>query len=169
MESGFPAEAARRIVGITQRCLDYWDERDVVRPSIRRGAGKGSVRAYSFRDLVRLSVVKELRDGGVSLQKVRRVLQEFRRRYGSEDPLGGVRLVTDGRRVYLATDDPKALEEVLGKGQLVFAVAVGDIETVVKTKALRLRNRLERQSRSHRRLQNKATDGRQRQKKVARC
>lgn len=131
MDAQFTAAAARRIVGITQRRLDYWDERGLVSPSIRRAAGKGTDRAYSFKDLVKLSVVKRLRDAGVSLEKINAAIKILRKRQGG-DPLADTCLIADSKSVHVLTDDSVALEDVLRKGQLVFTViAAGEIEAQV--------------------------------------
>ena len=70
MKAGYSPADAKEIVGVSQRCLEYWDERGLVRPSIRKAKGKGTERRYSYEDLVALSVLKRLRDTGLSLQKV---------------------------------------------------------------------------------------------------
>ena len=137
MKAHFTASAARRIVGITQRRLDYWDERELVSPSIRKAHGKGSERTYSFKDLVKLSVVKRLRDAGLSLAKIGSAIKILRRRRGG-DPLADRCLITDGKTVHVLTDNPSAVEDVLKKGQLVFTViATGKIEAKVKRDAQR--------------------------------
>lgn len=131
MKKHFTAAAARRIAGISQRQLDYWDERGLVTPSIRKADGKGSERWYSFRDLLKLSVVKRLRDAGLSLGKIDSAIKILRRRRGG-DPLADRCLITDGQTVHVMTDDPSVLEDVLTKGQLVFTViATGEIEARV--------------------------------------
>lgn len=131
MKKHFAAAAARRIAGISQRQLDYWDERGLVTPSIRKADGKGSERWYSFRDLLKLSVVKRLRDAGLSLGKIDSAIKILRRRRGG-DPLADRCLITDGQTVHVMTDDPSVLEDVLTKGQLVFTViATGAIEATV--------------------------------------
>ena len=55
--SGYSAAAARRIVGVSQRCLDYWADRGIVAPSVQQATGKGSERRYAFDDLVKLALV----------------------------------------------------------------------------------------------------------------
>jgi DNA-binding transcriptional MerR regulator len=141
MDAQFSAAAARRIVGITQRRLDYWDERGLVSPSIRKAHGKGTDRTYAFNDLVKLSVVKRLRDAGLSLGKIAFAIKILRRRRGG-DPLADRCLITDGQTVHVLTDDPNALEDVLRKGQLVFTViAAGEIEVRVTLAAQKYRGR----------------------------
>lgn len=141
MDAHFTSSAARRIVGVTQRRLDYWDDRGLVVPSIRKAEGKGSERAYSFKDLVKLSVVKRLRDAGLSLGKIDSAIKILRKRRGG-DPLADRCLITDGKTVHVLTDDPSALEDVLKKGQLVFTViAAGEIEAQVELAVRRYHRR----------------------------
>ena len=132
----FAAAAARRIVGVSQRCLDYWDERGIVKPSFSQASGKGSERRYAFDDLLKLTLVKKLRSAGLSLQRIRKGLDVLRERSPKEDPLLDEVLVADGANFYCIKDDQ--VEDVLAGGQLVFSVvAVGRIrqelhESVVK-------------------------------------
>ena len=148
MTTAYTAHATRRIVGVSQRCLDYWDEKGIVRPTVRQGAGKGSERRYSFHDLLRLSIVKQLRASGLSLQKIQKGLKVLKKRAISADPLVDLTLVTDGKRLHRLTKDPSVLEDVLGNGQLVFSVvAVGRIEEGLRDRVLRLEKELQRRVR----------------------
>ncbi|MEY3019649.1 MAG: hypothetical protein RLZZ272_633 [Actinomycetota bacterium] len=118
--SGFRGPAVCAIVGITYRQLDYWARTGIVEPSLRRAVGSGTVRLYSFDDLVRLRVVRRLLDAGISLQKVRLAVVELARRGRS---LADVTIVSDGRRV-LAVDDDAQLLDLLRAGQGVFAISL---------------------------------------------
>ncbi|HZO59841.1 MAG TPA: MerR family transcriptional regulator, partial [Solirubrobacterales bacterium] len=71
---GFRGPQVCKIVGITYRQLDYWARTDLVRPSIADANGSGTQREYSYRDLVRLKVVKSLLDAGVKLDTARRAI-----------------------------------------------------------------------------------------------
>lgn len=138
MMRAYSSSKAIEITKVSQRCLDYWDERGIVRPSMKRSRGKGFERRYSFHDLVKLSVVKHLRDAGLSLQRIQKSLKLLREITGTQDPLIDRRLITDGKSVHVLTDNPAALEDVLGGGQLVFSViAVDQIQKVVKKRASR--------------------------------
>jgi len=60
VEEGFRGPQVCRFVGITYRQLDYWARQGLVRPSIADARGSGTQRSYSFNDLVRLKVIKNL-------------------------------------------------------------------------------------------------------------
>jgi DNA-binding transcriptional MerR regulator len=135
--SGHSAAAARRIVGVSQRCLDYWAERGIVTPSIRQATGKGSERRYGFDDLVKLALVKRLREAGLSLQRIRKGLQVMRQRWPKKDPLLDEMLATDGSTFFRIRGDQ--VEDILADGQLLLSiVAVGRIRQGVRESILHL-------------------------------
>jgi DNA-binding transcriptional MerR regulator len=120
---GYRGTSVTKIVGITYRQLDYWARTGLVEPSVRKATGSGTQRLYSFDDVVRLRVVKRLLDTGVSLQKVRRAVDELRARGRS---LADATLVSHGDSVYLLDDDAE-LVDLLKRGQGVFAIALGPV------------------------------------------
>ena len=63
-EVGFRGPQVCKIVGISYRQLDYWARTDLVRPSLADAHGSGTQRRYSYRDLVRLKVIKSLHRRG---------------------------------------------------------------------------------------------------------
>jgi DNA-binding transcriptional MerR regulator len=136
--TAYAAAAARRAVGISQRCLDYWDERGIVQPSITQATGKGSERAYSFDDLLKLSLVKRLREAGLSLQRIQKGLAMLRKRCPKGDVLLDEVLVTDGSSLFRRIQKGE-LEDVLANGQLVFSVvAVGRVRDELSDKVLQM-------------------------------
>lgn len=131
------AAVARRIVGVSQRCLDYWAERGIVIPSVQQASGKGSERRYSFGDLVKLAVVKRLREAGLSLQRIRKGLEVMRQRWPKKDPLLDEMLGTDGASFFRIRGDQ--VEDILADGQLLLSVvAVGRIRQDLWDSVLRL-------------------------------
>lgn len=135
--NGFPASVAREVVGVSQRQLDYWDQCDLVPPTIQVASGKGSERRYSFDDLLRLAVVKKLRDAGLSLQKVREGLKVLRKRWPKKDPLLDELIATDGARFFRISGS--RMEDVLTGGQLLLSfVAIGRIRQELSSEVLRL-------------------------------
>ena len=119
---GWRGPAACAVVGITYRQLDYWARTELVQPSIATATGSGSVRLYSFGDLLVLRVVKRLLDAGISLVNIRSAVAALRGR-GVTD-LAGLTLVSDGVGIYECTTADEVVDLLAG-GQGVFGIAVG--------------------------------------------
>jgi DNA-binding transcriptional MerR regulator len=137
-QPGFPSASACRVVGITPRQVQYWDEIGLVKPSARAAAGRGTRRRYSFLDLVRLSVVRALLERGLTPQKIRRSLAALREASPKVlDPLAELKLVTDGERLFLVTDDSRRILDVLDR-QFVFSIALGPLVRRLRGRAERL-------------------------------
>jgi len=118
-ELGFRGPQVCSIVGITYRQLDYWARTDLVRPSIADANGSGTQRAYSFRDLVKLKIVKGLLDAGVKLQTARKAVEYLREDLGDDWATASLVLAgTDS--VLVRTDD--ALIDVVRNGQGVLNI-----------------------------------------------
>ena len=73
MIGSFNSKAVSKIINIPLRKIDYWDRTNFIKPSIAEASGHGSVRLYSFTDLIQFKVATFLKDRGISLQKTRRV------------------------------------------------------------------------------------------------
>jgi DNA-binding transcriptional MerR regulator len=124
-EQGYRVPEVCKVVGISYRQLDYWARTGLVRPSIRDAGGSGTQRLYSFQDLLQLKVVKNLLDAGIALQQIRKAVEYLK---DSKQPLHGVTLMSDGRRIY-TPDSPEAVVDLMSKGQGVFAIAVDKVRT----------------------------------------
>ena len=113
---------------IPQSALHYWDSTHLVKPSVRPAGGKGTRRAYSFRDLVQLLVLARLsRDMKLPLQRVRKCLAFLKRAFPHlEAPLAEVTLLTDGDTVFLVTEDADQVLDTL-REQVVWSVPLGAI------------------------------------------
>jgi uncharacterized protein (DUF433 family) len=125
----YPAAEAARLVGIGATRVRRWlsgyeytyaDHRRRQRPVLRRVTTKGSSYA-SFLDLVDLLFVKRFLDHGISLQKLRRALNEASSILDS-DHFARRTFFTDGRTVYLKVrEQGDAILELLSGGQWVIA------------------------------------------------
>jgi len=117
------APQAARLSGCSPQQLATWERTGLVRPDADA--------TYGFRDVVALRVVRSLLDAGLSLAKVKRAVREL---VAAGDDLAGLRLVTDGDRVWACYDDGQILD-ALRRGQLALFVAVGqfaaDIEAEI--------------------------------------
>ena len=118
-EAGFSGKQVCAVVGITYRQLDYWARTDLVRPSLAEAHGSGTQRRYSYRDLVRIKVVKSLLDAGVKLQVARKAIDYLRDDLG--DDWDTASLVLDGTNSVLARDGD-ALIDLVRRGQGVLNI-----------------------------------------------
>jgi predicted RNase H-like HicB family nuclease len=126
--NSFNSKAVSRIIGIPTRVIDYWDRTNFVKPSISEASGHGSVRLYSFTDLIQFRVAKFLRDQGVSLQKIRKSLNYLRKHLPEvENPLTQLRFLTDGETIFVLTNKDKEIIDTLKKGQYVLAIAIEEL------------------------------------------
>ena len=108
-----------KIIGISRRQLQYWDETDLVRPGARTPGGHAR---YAFEDLVALKTAKRLIDAGVSVQRIRKSIRALREILPAvERPLAEVVLVATGD-VVLAFKDGTAFDAVSGQ-EWVFEIA----------------------------------------------
>jgi len=124
-EIGFRGPQVCKIVGISYRQLDYWARTDLVRPSLADARGSGTQRRYSYRDLVRLKVIKNLLDSGVKLQAARKAIEYVRGDLG--DDWASASLVLNGTNsVLVRTGDD--LVDVVRHGQGVLnIVSLGQV------------------------------------------
>jgi DNA-binding transcriptional MerR regulator len=108
-----------KIIGISRRQLQYWDETDLVRPNARTPGGHAR---YAFEDLVALKTAKRLIDAGVSVQRIRKSIRALREILPAvQRPLAEVVLVATGD-VVLAFKDGTAFDAVSGQ-EWVFEIA----------------------------------------------
>ncbi len=141
----FNSRTASRIVGVSLRQIQYWDEQGFIHPSVRAAAGRGSKRLYSFSDLVKLKVVKDLSHHGLSLQKIRRCLNHLRRYFPETvHPLNSLKYLTDGDKLFVLTSDRNKILDVMDR-QFVFSLGIGSLIHELNGEVRRLTKRLNRQ------------------------
>ncbi len=134
----YPAAEAGRLVGLTASRVRRWlggygySYRDGVRhqpPVLRRGTTAGTY--ASFLDLVDLLFVRRFLDHGVSLQKVRRALDEAHELLGTSHFVRQP-FFTDGANIYLEVRHKgKAILELLSGGQWVIAPVIRQLATEI--------------------------------------
>lgn len=123
----FNSKMVSRIVGVSLRQIQYWDEQGFIQPSVKPAEGRGTKRLYSFSDLVQLKVVKDLTDYGLSLQKVRRCLSYLKRSFSDTGrPLSSLRYLTDGEKLFVLTSDKNKILDVMDR-QFVFSLGIGNL------------------------------------------
>ena len=112
LKKNYSSREVAAITGLSARQLQWWDSRKLIKPSIashRTEAGGFTERRYSPVDLFELVVLADLRRSGLSVMKLRVLLDTLRRRFGIRlfDAIGGggaITLLTDGTDIYARTE-----------------------------------------------------------------
>jgi DNA-binding transcriptional MerR regulator len=147
----YDSKTASTIVGVSLRQLQYWDERDFIRPSVKLAEGRGTKRLYSFHDLICLKVVKNLAHHGFSLQKIRRCLKPLKDNSShTERPAQSLKYLTDGEELFVITNDRRKILDAIER-QFVVSLGLGslvrELDGQVKRAALGLARKRSRPAR----------------------
>jgi uncharacterized protein (DUF433 family) len=136
----FTLEHASRATGISERRIRYWDDTGVLSPSLVDDERGGAYsRIYSFRDLVGLRTIAELRDRfGVSLQGLRAVGERLKRHAGT--PWSELRFYVSGRHLFFKDPETELLLSALNPGQIALAATLDLVRVEQETR--RRANRL---------------------------
>jgi DNA-binding transcriptional MerR regulator len=123
----FTSANTAKIARVTLATLDNWSRRGILAPSITAPAPHP--RRYTFRDLVAIRVLTALRDAGIDLGGLRRVVDYLRKRKGlsATEALVSTVLITDGHDVYEVEEDVP-ISALRKPGQAVFhVIALGTL------------------------------------------
>jgi DNA-binding transcriptional MerR regulator len=137
----FSSMQAARISGVPFYTVDYWARSRFLLPTLARGEGRGRGRErfYSYHDVLRLRIARELRDEKVSLETLRRVVEKLGK-HALE--LADARYVLVRRDVDLL-QTPEALVALLsrpGKGTFGILLDLTDVARFVAERARKLRS-----------------------------
>lgn len=138
----FTTDHITRLTGLSPRVLRYWEETDVFSASyVSENVRRPYRRLYSFRDVVGLRTLAELRrTHHVELEELRQVGRFLSSH--QDAPWSSLRFRVAGRHVVF--DDPETGVAVSGKPlrQSVVEFDLEDIARQVETDAAQLRERL---------------------------
>lgn len=119
VEMSFSGKKATEIVGISYRQLDYWTRTELISPSIQKGEGSGSRRRYSYKDLLELRVIKNLIDGGIKVEKIRKIFEYLKENLDQD--VTKVNLVISGNKTVLVKSGDELID-ILQQGQGVLNI-----------------------------------------------
>ncbi len=107
----------QRILGLTEKQLDYWDRLRLVSPQKEKGA-----RFYDFRDLIGLRTIKQLVEKGVPPGRLQRALAALHEKLAHvQVPLAQLRVLSDGKDVIVEREGAR-LEPLSGQFVLNFEI-----------------------------------------------
>jgi DNA-binding transcriptional MerR regulator len=123
----YNSKSASRIVGVSLRQIQYWDEQGFIRPSVRLAGGRGTRRLYSFHDLVCLKLAKDLAGHGLSLDKIRRCLRPVRE-YAAAGRRASpaLKYITDAEDLFIITSDRTKILDAM-EHPFVLALGIGNL------------------------------------------
>jgi DNA-binding transcriptional MerR regulator len=104
-QGGFSTTQVCSITKLPYGTLFDWMKSGLVTPSLTKPQGRGKHARWDFRDLVAIRTVQALRQHGISLQGLRKVVEYIQGHQGIEHPLRECWLATDGHEVYMGDGD----------------------------------------------------------------
>ena len=146
LKKNYSSREVAAITGLSARQLQWWDARKLIKPSVathRTEAGGYTERRYSPLDLFELAVLADLRRGGLSVGKIRQLLDTLRRRFGIRlfDAIGGggsITLLTDGKEIYARSETGQFFNVLRAPSQPL--LVVGNEQSLKELK-LRMRSK----------------------------
>lgn len=111
LKNTYSSREVAGLTGLSARQLQWWDDRRLFQSAVApkpTAAGGFTERRYTPVDLLELMVLADLRRQGMTVARIRRLLDTLRGRFGVRlfDAIGGagsLTLLTDGRDVYART------------------------------------------------------------------
>ena len=142
----FSSKTVQRLTKLSARQLQYWDETAFLRPSISTRNGRGTVRLYSFQDLVALRVAAELRQT-LPLQTLRRLVA-YLQRLDYKRPLTQLHFWVDRGKVYFReaglVREARRPEQSLVEGTVPIREVLAELERQIERLDARTPGKIER-------------------------
>ena len=137
MKQGYTGPQVCKIVGISYRQLDHWTTTKLIKSSLRNIKGSGHHREYSFEDLLKIKIIKNLRDTGISLQKIRIALNSLQKILNTGASYSDITVVSDGQSIYASKNENDFID-ILRKGQAVFGISLGPVHDEIEQQVIDL-------------------------------
>ncbi len=148
LDPTFSSLQVAKLTGVSLRQLQWWDEQCVVKP-----VHKGHRRLYKMTEVLQVALIIELRCKGLSLQKIRNVLNLLREQYGEELLDSNLKkkdlyLLTNGVDVFLERSQQGIIRIMSESNQPVSSVCVSELLARLQTSCLDLRKPMKSATRS---------------------
>jgi DNA-binding transcriptional MerR regulator len=111
LKNTYSSREVASLTGLSARQLQWWDDRRLFQSAVAprpTAAGGFTERRYTPVDLLELMVLADLRRQGLTVARIRRLLETLRTQFGVRlfDAIGGagpLTLLTDGSEIYART------------------------------------------------------------------
>jgi DNA-binding transcriptional MerR regulator len=145
LKNTYSAREVAARTGLSARQLQWWDARRLFAPAVapkRTPAGGFTERRYTPVDLLELMVLADLRRQGLSVARLRQLLQTLRNVFGIRlfDAVGGtgpLTMLTDGRDLYARTSSGQFYNLLRAPAQPLLVVGMEPALREVTAKAKR--------------------------------
>jgi DNA-binding transcriptional MerR regulator len=133
LKNTYSAREVAAMTGLSARQLQWWDSRRLFASAIaskRTAAGGFTERRYTPVDLLELMVLADLRRQGLSIARIRLLLETLRDKFGIRlfDAIGGagtITLLTDGKEIYARMADGEFVNLLRAPDQPLLVVGDG--------------------------------------------
>ena len=147
LKNTYSAREVAALTGLSARQLQWWDARRLFAPAVapkRTAAGGFTERRYTPVDLLELIVLADLRRQGLSVARIRLLLETLRDKFGIRlfEAIGGagaITLFTDGKDVFARTSNGEFINIFRAPDQPMLVVGDGPMlrELTARTKTPR--------------------------------
>ena len=111
LKNTYSSREVAALTGLSARQLQWWDDRRLFQSAVApkpTAAGGFTERRYTPVDLLELMVLADLRRQGLTVSRIRQLLETLRTQFGVRlfDAIGGagpLTLLTDGHEIYART------------------------------------------------------------------
>jgi len=156
LKNTYSAREVAALTGLSARQLQWWDARRLFASAVaskRTAAGGFTERRYTPVDLLELIVLADLRRQGLSVGRIRLLLETLRDKFGIRlfEAIGGagrITLLTDGEEIYARTAKGEFINVLRAPDQPM--LVVGDLpvlkELTAKTRATKKKGKAGRKT-----------------------
>jgi DNA-binding transcriptional MerR regulator len=133
LKNTYSAREVAALTGLSARQLQWWDTCRLFTPAIaskRTAAGGFTERRYTPVDLLELMVLADLRRQGLSIPRIRLLLDTLREKFGIRlfEAIGGagaITLLTDGTEIYARMADGEFVNVLRAPDQPLLVIGEG--------------------------------------------
>jgi DNA-binding transcriptional MerR regulator len=163
LKNTYSAREVAALTGLSARQLQWWDDRRLFQSAVApkpTAAGGFTERRYTPVDLLELMVLADLRRQGMTVGRIRQLLDTLRGEFGIRlfDAIGGagpLTLLTDGRDVYARTARGEFFNVLRDPAQPLLVVGAEKTLRELTAKAHASRKRRKKKTTSKRRAEEK--------------
>jgi len=130
------------LTGASISQLNHWDKIGLISPSILQSEGRGSIRLYSYEDIIEAKTVVYLKNSKISIKIIKKAVDFIKQNFPYNRPLKELKLLSNGIVILFTEGDVNSIFSTWiaasRNGQLVmpfivpFGSIVADIDKTIE-------------------------------------